>query len=641
MAGPGGTLSRLCRVGQGNPGYHVFVGGNEAAALRIGGCRTSAFELGSIVAERRLDEVAGRGGMGVVYRAWNLRLKRVEAVKVIAEQYARNQEFHERFERETEIAAAIDHPHVVTIYDCGDGPGGELFIAMRYVEGTTLKRLLTERHQLDPEIAAELIAQVASALDAAHALGLVHRDVKPENILLAGAENEYRAYLTDFGLAKRLSSETVLTSAGLMVGTLDYMAPEQAQGRPVDQRADVYALGATLFRALTGQVPFPGEQDVTKLLAKVRESPPAPSQIVPDLPRAFDAILGRALSRDPAERYPSAGDLARAAVAAASASSGVPTGIRPQPPSREFSAPVMAICENALAAVDEPQARSALQSVRKDLLAPMRLVIIGDSPSSAAKLASVLLGREVAESDEIELTPAVSVVPRDQGEAFVVLLAVEAPPSPDAVHGAVASALGGLPASAVNCVCVLAGEHPASLREAAAAAKSDVGALVSAVVPVSSAAGDDLQELWREIDGLQGRVDALRAQTALTALEELSFRDRSLTFLRDRVEAVRFEPQMHVLDLLDALKRCVAQDIELPLELLQKLQRLATGRSVGERLGANAGAGAPELARVALSEYRTWKAFENGSHASPSARRVAETVSRSLQLIARQAERGS
>ena len=278
-----------------------------------------SFELGSVVADRRIDAVAGRGGMGVVYRAWNLRLKRVEAVKAISEELARDGAFRQRFERETELAASIEDPHVVTIYASGEAADGQLFIAMRYVEGTTLERLIGERGRLEPSLAVDLIAQTASALDAAHAQGLVHRDVKPANVLIAGVEGSYHAYLTDFGIAKRANSESALTSTGLLIGTVDYMAPEQAQGGPVDARADVYALGATLFRALTGRVPFPGPTDVARLFAKLREPPPRASEAAPGIPPAFDAVLARALSPQPDGRYSSAGELASAAAGAVAA----------------------------------------------------------------------------------------------------------------------------------------------------------------------------------------------------------------------------------------------------------------------------------------------------------------------------------
>ena len=270
--------------------------------------------------------------MGVVYRAWNLRLKRIEAVKVISEDFVRDKSFRDRFARETELAASIEHPNVVTLYDSGEGPGGELFIAMRYVEGTTLECLIRERGFLDPGLAADLIAQVGSALDAAHGQGLVHRDIKPANILIAGdgADGEYHAYLTDFGLAKRVSSKTALTRAGLMVGTIDFMAPEQAGARPVDLRADVYALGTTLFVALTGQVPYPREGDLARLVAKL-EPPPVASRVTPGVPPAFDPVIAKAMAEDPDARWASAGELGEAAQIA--------SGRRTAGSSREHGAP--------------------------------------------------------------------------------------------------------------------------------------------------------------------------------------------------------------------------------------------------------------------------------------------------------------
>ncbi len=281
----------------------------------------SKFDLGSVVADRRIDAVAGEGGMGVVYRAWNQRLKRVEAVKVIGAEYVRDKSFRDRFAREMEIAANIEHPHVVTLYDSGEGPGGELFIAMQYVEGTTLEKLIRQQNRVEPGLAAALISQVADALDAAHRQGLVHRDVKPANVLIAGTDGRYHVYLTDFGLAKRVRSNSVLTGVGLMVGTVDYMAPEQAGARPVDLRADVYALGATLFTALTGEVPYPREGDLARLVAKIGEPPPKVSEVAPGVPPAFDTVIARAMAEDPASRFGSAGELGRAALAAA----GIPT----------------------------------------------------------------------------------------------------------------------------------------------------------------------------------------------------------------------------------------------------------------------------------------------------------------------------
>ncbi|MEZ5074458.1 MAG: serine/threonine-protein kinase [Solirubrobacterales bacterium] len=288
--------------------------------------RRRGIGIGSTIAGRTLEAEIGRGGMGVVYRARNDRLDRMEAVKVIADELARDRGFRERFLREAMIAVAVEHPHVIPVYDADEAPGGHLFIAMRYVsDGWNLAGLIAQRGRLEPRLAAQIVSDVASALDAAHARDLVHRDVKPTNILIVD-QRSHHSYLTDFGLSKRVSSETMLSGAGAVIGTVDYMSPEQARGREVDQRTDVYGLGATLFEALTGQVPFVNESNEGRLLAKVQEPAPMVTQVASGIPPAFDAVVARALARDPDERYPSAGELGRAAQEAAGRRSSI--GVR-------------------------------------------------------------------------------------------------------------------------------------------------------------------------------------------------------------------------------------------------------------------------------------------------------------------------
>src|SRR4051794_2025112 len=261
-----------------------------------------------------IREIAGRGGMGVVYRAADVRLKREVALKVIASKVSGDPEFRARFEREIEAAAAIHHPNVIPVYHAGEEQG-QLFVTMRYVDGTDLGRLLTVEGRLEPVRAARLIAQVADALDAAHAHGVVHRDVKPGNVLLDGD----RALLTDFGLTKLLRSNTKFTEAGTVLGTMDYIPPEQLEGEGVDARADVYALGCVLYQALTGEVPFPRVGTAAKMLAHYSAEPPAVTARVPDAPVQLDEVIGRALAKNPDARYATAGELGRAALAASTA----------------------------------------------------------------------------------------------------------------------------------------------------------------------------------------------------------------------------------------------------------------------------------------------------------------------------------
>src|SRR6478672_9377100 len=228
----------------------------------------------------RIEALAGRGGMGVVYRAYDLRLKRTVAVKLIAPELSELEDFRERFLTETELAASLEHPNVVPIHDAGE-VDGHLYIAMRYVEGGELKTLLQKEGRLQPERAVAICGQIAAALDAAHALGLVHRDVKPSNVLLD--QNDH-VYLADFGLSRPLAGPEGPKGDGLSVGTPAYAAPELIEGRQSDARADVYSLGCVLYECLTGEPPYSGGSDLALLWAHLQEPPPKPSESDPRLP---------------------------------------------------------------------------------------------------------------------------------------------------------------------------------------------------------------------------------------------------------------------------------------------------------------------------------------------------------------------
>ena len=274
---------------------------------------------GDVFAGHRVTGVAGRGGMGVVYRAVQLDLDRAVALKLIAEQLAEDPAFRERFVRESRLAAAIDHPNVIPIYYTGEHEGA-LYIAMRYVEGSDLRTMVRAAGRLDPERAAHIVAQVASALDAAHERGIVHRDVKPANVLLGSSDH---VYLTDFGLTKRISSHSGSTRGGGWVGTLGFVAPEQIRGERVDARADVYALGCVLFHTLAGGPPYQRDSDEATLWAHLHDDPPSLRANAPDAPPALQAVIDRALAKEPDERFQSAGDLGRAALAAVGREAGL------------------------------------------------------------------------------------------------------------------------------------------------------------------------------------------------------------------------------------------------------------------------------------------------------------------------------
>ena len=268
------------------------------------------------IAGYRIEARVGRGGMGEVYRAVQLDLGRRVALKILAPQLAADDRFRRRFLRESRIAASIDHPSIIPIYQTGE-QGDLLYIAMRYVDGPDLATLLRREGRLEPARVLAIMAQVASALDAAHERGLVHRDVKPANILLATgrAGSDGHCYLCDFGLIKQVDSEQVasaLTATDQFVGTIPYVAPEQIEGTAVDGRTDVYSLGCVLFHCLTGSVPFEGTSDVEVVFAHLGKPPPPLSARAPDLPPAMDAVVARAMAKSKDDRWPTCSSLVAA-----------------------------------------------------------------------------------------------------------------------------------------------------------------------------------------------------------------------------------------------------------------------------------------------------------------------------------------
>ncbi len=264
------------------------------------------FGVGSHVAGYRLDEQIGRGGMAVVYRAHDPRLDRRVALKILAPELARDEEFRQRFIRESRAAAAVDHPNSIPIYEAGEADG-VLFIAMRFVDGRDVQTLINQQDPLPTARVCDIVTQVASALDAAQAHGLVHRDVKPGNMLreaTSGRAQPDHIYLSDFGLSKKsLGASAALTSQGQFLGTLNYVAPEQIEGRPVDGRTDEYALACSAFEMLAGQPPFRRDETLAIMWAQLSSAPPSLTGMRPDLPTAVDGVIAKALSKAPDDRY--------------------------------------------------------------------------------------------------------------------------------------------------------------------------------------------------------------------------------------------------------------------------------------------------------------------------------------------------
>jgi len=289
---------------------------------------------GSVVAGYRLEEQIGQGGMAVVFRAVDEQLGRRVALKVLSETLAGDDGFRQRFIRESRAAAAVDDPHIIPVYGAGEA-GGVLYIAMRFVPGGDVRSLVRREGPLQPDRVAAIISPVASALDAAHAAGLVHRDVKPANMLLdARPGRPDHVYLSDFGLSKAWQGSTGLTGSGLFLGTVDYAAPEQLEGRAVDGRADQYALACAAFELLAGEPPFRRDQGLAVVYAHLSAPPPQLTQRLPWLGPAADAVLACALAKTPEGRYGSCGEFARE-LRQALALTAYPSGPRPGPPARE------------------------------------------------------------------------------------------------------------------------------------------------------------------------------------------------------------------------------------------------------------------------------------------------------------------
>jgi serine/threonine protein kinase len=267
---------------------------------------------GSTIAGYEIESVVGSGGIGILYRARQIRLDRPVALKVVEPQAAREPVVRERLRREARTVAALDHPNVVPLYEAGE-ENGTVYIVTRWVDGTELGNVIRRDGPLEAARAARIAAQIASALDVAHEKGLIHRDVKPSNVILAAEDH---VYLTDFRLTKRAESATGLTAAGQMLGTIDYVAPEQIEGGEAVARGDVYGLGCVVFETLTGAPPFAGQSGgMAKMWAHLNAEPPSVRGRRPDVPQALDDLIRQALAKTPDAR-PSAAAFGAAALRA-------------------------------------------------------------------------------------------------------------------------------------------------------------------------------------------------------------------------------------------------------------------------------------------------------------------------------------
>jgi DNA-binding beta-propeller fold protein YncE len=332
---------------------------------------------GTMLGGCRIEAVVGRGGMGVVYRAHQLDLERDVALKVIAPELVEDPETRRRFLSEARAAGAVEHPNVVPVHGAGVAED-RAYLVMRYVQGHHLRAVVGREGPLPPSEAARILGHLGDALDAIHHAGYVHRDVKPQNVLL---DEMGHVYLSDFGLAKQALATAGPTGSDEWVGTVDYVAPEQIRGEAVDARTDVYSLGGVLHFMLTGKVPFDRPGNQAKLWAHLAQEPPRVSDVRPELSPAWDAVLARALAKAPADRYPSAGDLARAARAAAGGEA-PPTGNEERTVARGQAAPTRHeaatyVAASAASTVTSPGRTRVLPRPRRRRLAALAVVVVG------------------------------------------------------------------------------------------------------------------------------------------------------------------------------------------------------------------------------------------------------------------------
>jgi serine/threonine-protein kinase len=396
--------------------------------------------VGDTFGEYTIDALLGRGGMGSVYLATHGRLGRRVALKLLAPELANDEAFRARFLRESRLAASLDHPNVIPIYDANE-IDGVLFLAMRYVNGPSLQAFVRERGALSVGETSRIADQVGGALDAAHRAGLVHRDVKPANVLVA--EPSMHVYLCDFGLAKQTSSGGT-TQTGFFLGTLDYAAPEQIEGKQVDARTDVYALGGVVHYCLTGRPPYARGSDVALLQAHLNDPPPLPSKLRSDIPAAVDAVVAKAMAKAPAARYEAAGalasDLRRAASGEAvyvddgstRAAPTVQTAPRPRRHSRLIAlVAVVLVAVAAAAIVLATRGSSTAQDEKLRTFVDRIENVLAQSAQGRREIASALTARSACAISSREAGQRIASV-ADNRQSILEQLGVQQTPTPQA-----------------------------------------------------------------------------------------------------------------------------------------------------------------------------------------------------------------
>jgi serine/threonine protein kinase len=338
----------------------------------------SPVAAGTRIAGFRIESLIGEGAMGAVYLATDSSTGERVALKLLAPELALDERFRQRFLQESRVVAGLDHPHIVAALGSGE-TDDMLYLAMRYIDGSDLRAVLRREGTIEPARAIAILVQVADALDTAHRAGVVHRDVKPGNILLTEADEGAHAYVCDFGLARHISSVSSLTGQRGFVGTIDYVPPEQIEGGPLDGRADVYSLGCVLYECLAGERPFERETELSVVFAHLNEPPPRLSERRSDLPEAFDTVFATALAKSPGERYPTCGALVAASRAALTGEGGAVRTPRSRRRLLAASSALAVACVALIALVVErrhdtsPPANVAQATISQDSIGGIRL----------------------------------------------------------------------------------------------------------------------------------------------------------------------------------------------------------------------------------------------------------------------------